>query len=73
MFVEEGLNLTKVSDWQMFSGKLFQSAGPDTGPSQLLEWILSKPRLPWVVALNNHLVYLGPEGSQEQVLLGLFM
>ena len=29
------LNFTKVSDWGMFSGKLFQNAGPDTEKARL--------------------------------------
>ena len=29
------MNFTKVSDWRMFSGKLFQSAGPDTEKARL--------------------------------------
>ena len=29
------LNFTKGSDWRMFSGKLLQSAGPDTEKARL--------------------------------------
>ena len=29
------MNLAKVSDWRMFSGKLYQGAGPDTDKARL--------------------------------------